>query len=440
MFGKNTLILGFGREGVSTLTYLLTLSDQPLSVTIYDQRELTQLSDRAQTLLQNTPQVHLELGKPLSALNFDEYDRIVKSPGIPNKDLPSDLWGKITSQTQLFMENCPSQVIGVTGTKGKSTTASLIHAICQTAGQPSLLLGNIGIPPLDSLELITQDTLVILELSSHQLSTLKESPHIAVLLGIYPEHLDYYPSMEEYLAAKANITKFQTPRDYLIYNSQNDLASTIASVSLAQLRPVAQLEIDHANQLLRDAELHGEMNAINAACAEAVAQILGVDQISIKQGIQNFHSLDHRLEKVGEYRGITFYNDSLSTVPQATIAALNTLGPQVSTVILGGYERNLSYRVLAEDLLSRPSVRNLIFFPTTGQKIWDEITSLQFDADQRYNITFVSNMRDAIVFAYAHTQPGEICLLSPGATSFETFIDYQDRGNQFKDQVQKLSA
>lgn len=441
MLGKNTLILGFGREGVSTLNYLLSKkADQPTTITIYDKREVSSLSNQAQTLLQNNLQVKRKFGEPLSTLNFKYYDRIIKSPGIPNKDLSNDLRNKITSQTQIFMDQCPTKIIGVTGTKGKSTTASLIHAICRAAGKPSILLGNIGIPPLDSLEQITSDSVVILELSSHQLSTLHTSPHIAVLLGIFPEHLDYYASMDEYVAAKANITKFQTSADFLIFNSENALSTKVAHDSAAQQIPITPNLIAHARSLLQGAQLQGEMNAINTAAASEVCRIIGIDIKDIKMGIKKFHSLDHRLEKVGEYRGITFYNDSLSTIPQATIAGLSALGNRVSTVILGGYDRNLSYHILAKDLLSRPNVKNLIFFPTTGQKIWDEIKGLQFDAEKKFNIAFVTTMKDAVSFAYKRTMAGEICLLSPGATSFETFIDYRDRGNQFKEQVKKLSV
>ncbi|EKD80622.1 MAG: UDP-N-acetylmuramoyl-L-alanyl-D-glutamate synthetase [uncultured bacterium] len=440
MFGKNILILGFGREGISTFKHLQSTQISRGSVSIYDQHILTELSDDAQIILENIPKTNLYLGKLLTDLDFRPYDLIIKSPGIPNKSIPTDLWPKITTPTQLFFDACPAPIIGVTGTKGKSTTASLIHAMCKAAGKNSILLGNIGSPALDYLERITADMIVVFELSSHQLSRLTQSPHIAVLLGIYPEHLDYYQTMDEYVATKAKITEFQNPTDYLIYDSQNQLVQSIAHTSKAQLLAVTATDLKIGGSWLASAKLQGEMNAHNVATASKVASLLGIAEITIREAIQKFSPLSHRLENIGTYRGIIFYNDSLSTIPEATIAALDTLGNKVSTLILGGFERNLSYTSLAEDLLKRKSVKNLIFFPTTGKTIWAELNKLNPDAIRRYQIAFVNNMRDAIVFTYAHTPVGEICLLSPGATSFATFKDYRDRGDQFKDQVQKLSA
>lgn len=437
---NNILILGFGREGVSTLNYLLNGGVSEGKISIYDQHPKLDLSPSAQLSLSNHPKLSLKLGIELKDFKIEDYDIIYKSPGIPNKDIPPSARSKITSQTQLFFNLCPAPIIGVTGTKGKSTTSSLIKHFCQFADIPSILIGNIGTPPLDNLAKIKPATTVIFELSSHQLSTLKKSPHIAVLLDIYPEHLDYYHNMAEYVEAKSHITKFQTHSDYLIFISSNDFTSQIASTSEAQLIQITKNDINKARVMLKDSLLMGDMNAINLAAASEVAKIIGINPELIKQAIKNFFPLAHRLEKIGTYHNITFYNDSLSTIPEATIAALNTLGNMVSTLIIGGFERNLSYQKLALDLLTRTHLKNLILFPTTGSKIWAEILKLQPKARERFNIVQVDNMRDAVSFAYKNTEPSKICLLSPGATSFVNFRDYQDRGDQFRNQVKNLSA
>lgn len=431
---STVLLLGYGREGHSTHRFL---RDHGFTgqLSIYDLHPLAALDQTLASRLKSDPGVHYHFGPDMAACFHRDYDLIVKTPGIANQLIPSHLLPQITSATQLFFDYCPGMIIGVTGTKGKSTTSSLIAAMLAAGDLDVRLVGNIGTPALDHLDNIQPSTFVVFELSSHQLSLLRVSPHIAVILGIYPEHLDYYASFADYVAAKAQIVRYQRPTDYVVFDATNPTAATLGHSSAARQIPLTPQLIAPAAQLMVTSQLRGPMNAKNIAIATQVATLLGVNAQQIHTAVQSFHPLEHRLEFVGEFRRVRFYNDSLSTIPEATIAALETLGAEVETLLLGGYDRHLTYTQLASAIISRPHLRNLVFFPTTGPKIWQAILDLNPAAKSRYQIQFVDQMSDAVAFAYAHTSPGKICLMSPASTSFSLFKDYRDRGAQFKQQI-----
>ena len=384
---KKILILGFGREGQDTFKFLRRLFPKK-EICIADQK-----LDRNYL-------------KKLGG-----YDVIVKTPGIPFKIIPKSALGKITTQTEIFFDNCPGTIIGVTGTKGKSSTASFIYQTLKKAGLKAHLIGNIGRPVLAFLNEAEPQSIFVYELSAHQLYTLKKSPHIAVLLNIYPEHLDYYRSFEEYAQAKANITKYQTAGDYLIYNSQDKEIKKIAKTSKAKKVPIK-----------------GKYYELDMAAAKAVAKIFKVPVL------KKFKSLPHRLEFVGKFRGIFFYNDSLSTIPETTIEALDFLREKVQTLILGGFDRGLNFRKLAERI-KKSRVKTLILFPTTGQRIWQEVSKVRPRTIKHF---FIKNMETAVRLAYQHTGKDKICLMSPASPSFGIFKDYAERGEVFKKLVKKL--
>ncbi|GAH84031.1 unnamed protein product, partial [marine sediment metagenome] len=238
--------------------------------------------------------VKLHLGKNyLKALK--NYDVIVKSPGIPFKILPKSALKKITSQTEIFFENCPGKIIGITGTKGKSTTASLVYKILKQGGIKAHLVGNIGKPVLSLLFKAKPNEVYVYELSSHQLYNLKKSPQIAILLNIYPEHLDYYKDFKEYAAAKANITLYQNKNDYLIFNPGDKIVSKIAKKSKAKKIPIK-----------------GKYYSLDKEAAKAAGLIFKIPSKVISRAIREFKYLPHRLELVGTFKGITFYNDALA--------------------------------------------------------------------------------------------------------------------------------
>jgi len=448
---KKVLILGFGREGVDTFKFLRRLFPVK-KIGIADVKYKIQ---NTKYKIQN---VRWHLGKNyLKAIK--KYDIIIKSPGIPFKILPRPVLGKITTQTEIFFENCSGKIVGITGTKGKSTTSSLIYEILKSGGKKAHLIGNIEKPVLEYLSSATTsdrskntkntsysfppsltrarqsrakgedeneifiaslressvNDVYVYELSSHQLYNLKKSPHIAVLLNIYPEHLDYYRNFKEYANAKANITKYQTKNDYLVYNSGDKNVREIAKKSKAKRIPIK-----------------GEYYSLDKAAAKAVGKIFKVPSKIIEKVIKGFKPLPHRLELVGKFQGITFYNDALATIPEATIGALEVLGDRVETIMLGGYERNIDFKNLAKKVL-KTKIKVVILFPTTGRRIWQTIK-------QQRGVTslkpfFVDNMMDAVKLAYLHTQKGKICLLSTASPSFSIFRDYKEKGNLFKKQV-----
>jgi UDP-N-acetylmuramoylalanine--D-glutamate ligase len=428
---KKILILGFGREGEDTFEFLSKIFPENI-FGIADKDKNCKLKIENCKLRK----VKWHLGENyLRALKY--YDVIIKSPGIPIH-LPeverAFKEGKITSQTEIFFENYKGKIVGITGTKGKSTTASLIYKVLKEGGLKVRLAGNIGKPVLNYLISSKEDEIFVYELSSHQLYNLKISPHVAVFLNIYPEHLDYYKDFNEYLMAKANITLWQKKNDFLVYNFKDKNVREIAKKSKAKKIPIKDYSNVLKNIGIKKIPFYGEFYGLNIACAIEVGKIFGVEKKKIKKAIEKFRPLPHRLEYVGKFKGIDFFNDSLSTIPQTTIAALNSLREKVQTLILGGYDRGLDFKELAKEILKR-KIENLILFPETGDRIWREILKQVKDDSRLPKAILVQNMKDAVKIAFEITEKGKICLLSPASPSFGIFRDYKERGNLFKKYV-----
>jgi UDP-N-acetylmuramoylalanine--D-glutamate ligase len=268
------------------------------------------------------------------------------------------------------------------------------------------------------------------------LAEIETSPHIAVLLNIVPEHLDYYATFEEYAGAKENITKFQTPDDFLVFAADHPIPSAIALRSKATLKPFSTNEPAQSVIDPSEVTLPGRFNLENVMAAATAASLCGVEAATIREAVRTFQPLPHRLELIGTYRGITFYDDSIATVPDATLAALQALGPAVQTLILGGHERNLDFTHFGEQLPAH--VRTVILFPPTGVRIWNAIETNSRNAALPEAL-FVRDMEQAVKIAYQRTAEGSICLLSPASPSFGTFKDYKERGDLFQAFVKKLS-
>jgi len=418
---KRILILGFGREGVDSFKFLRKLFPKKILGVADRNKKIKNQKSKIKNLIRNDKKIKWHLGENyLQAIK--NYDMVIKSPGIPiyfPEIKKAYQKGKITSQTEIFFDNCPGKIVGVTGTKGKSTTASLIYQILKTAGLKTHLVGNIGKPVLNLLFSATPNDIYVYELSSYQLFNLKKSPHIDVLVNIYPEHLDYYKNFNEYALAKANITKYQTKDDYLIFNTQDKLIKKFAKKSKAKKNPIK-----------------GKFYDLNIAAAKVAGKIFGIPEKTIEKAIKKFKPLPHRLEYVGEFRGIKFYNDALSTIPETTILALDYLGNKVQTIFLGGFDRGISFKKLAKRIL-KSKIKNLILFPTTGEKIWRAIISLK--KENQFKAFLVQRassgaqyMKDAVKLAYQYTKKGKICLLSCASPSFSIFRDYKEKGNLFK--------
>jgi UDP-N-acetylmuramoylalanine--D-glutamate ligase len=454
--GKSVVILGFGREGEATLSLIRRVFPE-MVIVIADASDQV----RQNPVLALDPNLKFITGEGYLSRLFD-FDLIVRSPGIPiwpfvkmdgstvsDRLIPRE---KITSQTELFLERYHHQVIGVTGTKGKSTTSSLIYHILQTAGQDSLLAGNIGSPVFNITGLIRPETRIVVELSSHQLEFLKVAPHISVFLNLFQEHLDAYPSYEAYQEAKLNITKHQSESDFIVYNADDPLVSRNVAPFLgnrqgfpfsllktlgagAFLRGEAVVFSDGENEvpvwkIHQDRFLRGEHNLKNIMAAIDVAMILGIDQESVQDGIATFKGLSHRLEYVGEFQDIHFYNDSIATIPEACIAAIQAI-PRVDTLIVGGFDRGIDYDALGV-FLAGSDVRNIILVGAAGYRIGKEIQRFLYPDK---HLHFINRFDDFVPIAFQETLPGYACLLSPAAASYDEFRNFEERGKRYRDLV-----
>ncbi len=455
------LVLGLGREGLETYRFLRgEFPDKLLGLA--DRLPLERLAPDVGDAIRTDRSVTSHLGDDyLSGL--DAYDVVVRSPGVPSLtpaiQAAAERGVRVTSHIEIFLANCRATTVGVTGTKGKSTTVSLIAAILCAGGLDTYLAGNIGVPPLGLLHAADARSFVVLELSSYQLDGTGRSPHIAVLLNIVPEHLDLHGGFENYVAAKQNITRFQTADDILVYNAMYPLPSEMAAASRARgfafafdatPCPGSYLESDQivygdesggAQTIMPAGEvsLPGRFNLQNVLAAVTVGKVLGVDRAGIAQAVRAFRPLAYRLEPIGCYQSISFYDDPLATIPQATIAALDALGPDVATVLLGGYDRGLDMSSLARRLRSS-SVRTVILFPPSGARIWEAIELDYRDYAALPKSFFTTDMSAAVSLAYRHTPPGKICLHSPASPSFGLFKDYAERGDLFRRYVRELGA
>ena len=464
---RSVVVVGFGVEGRDVYRFFRArFPEKPLAIA-----EQRPLDAEAQAIIAGDPRVRLHLG-PDHLGHVSGYEIAVRSPGVPLRHpalrAAQERGTELTSQTALFLALCDQRVIGVTGTKGKSTTTALIHSILAAAGREARLVGNIG-PDLGgdsallSLDRAGARAVFVSELSSFQLEGLASSPHIAVLLDVVPEHLDHHGSFEAYLDAKENITRHQQARDWLVHDAASATASKIALRTRAQLMPCRidgpvergcfveeHQRIVFAAAFGRDSVLPvgdvarvlpGRFNLRNVLPAVAVARILSIDDAAVVRGIASFRPLRDRFENVGTFRGVTFYNAAIATVPEATIAHLAALSPLVGSVILGGVDRGVDYAGLAARLLD-DRVATLILFPDTGARVWEAVKEeAETRGVARPRRADVRDMEAAVREAYALTPSGSICLHSPAAPSRGgLFASYAERGAAFREWVTRLGA
>ena len=379
--GKSILILGYGREGKSALNFIQqNLPDANLAIA--DQKALDLVDV-----------------KTFSGENYLEHV----------KEFP---------------------IIGVTGTKGKSTTSSLTCHLLKEAGRDAILVGNIGIACFDAIDLIKENTIIVFEISCHQLEFVQASPHVAILLNLYEEHLDHYKSAEDYYNAKKSIYKYQGTNDTLIYG---DIFQHASREEIANL-PTHKIDIYHDIDIPKE-EIHthlvGDHNLHDIYAAIAACEAMGVDRKEALKHLDSFRGLPHRMEYVGEYNHIRFYNDSIATAQEAVINAVKAL-EDVDTLILGGMDRGLNYHPLV-DFLRNSGVRNIILLPNTTtvfQKLFEE-------APYSQKLFPAANMADAVDLAFEKTAEGRICLLSPAAASYGFYKNFEERGKDYCTLIKK---
>lgn len=442
---KKILILGFGMEGYSTYSLIRRhLPNQKVYISdanpnAYDKYEEVLKDDNVQMI----PKEDYLNG-------LEKYDVIMKTPGLSFKDIDTSKYiDKIKSQIELFLEFVDVFTIGVTGTKGKSTTSSLIYDIISKQREDVHLLGNIGVPLFDEIDSLTANSIVVLELSSHQLEFTQVSPNIAILLNLFEEHLDHYKSYEHYINAKLNICRYQKEKDYFLYSIDNEclrehvdnmenLTQKVYEISLEGnekarsednlvVRKDLNVVTEDGEVLYTDSEnrkILGNHNFNNIMFAVTVAKILNLDLKKATEDIYEFAPLEHRMEFVAEINGVRYYNDSIATIPASTINGVETL-KNVNTLIIGGKDRGIDYSNFAE-FLGNTNIEHLICLPDTGWKIADMVVNENME---KY---IVHDMEEAVRFAKQLTKKGTSCLLSPAASSYGFFKNFKERGNLFK--------
>jgi UDP-N-acetylmuramoylalanine--D-glutamate ligase len=448
-------IVGWGIEGQSAFDYFgpaheyLIVNEQPLN-------NFPQESDKIKIR-------HLDSEKPvgitgnvkdLSYLEgIENCDKIFITP-TSRKNLEEkfignqEFWAKTTTALEIFFETVKTKnIIGVTGTKGKGTTSTIIYQILQAAGKRAFLGGNIGRSVLDFVRDVTPDDWVVLELSNFQLYKFTHSPHIAVCLMIVPEHLDWHPDVEDYLEAKSNIFTHQKQDDIAIYFDGNEHSRQLAYSSLgikipfyltpgARIREDGKIVIGEPETEIinkNEVKLLGEHNLQNICAAVTAVWQATQDKDAITKVITSFAGMEHRLEFVREINGVKYYDDSFGTTPETAIVAMKSFN-QPKVLILGGSDKGANYETLADEAL-KGNVRHVIAIGQTGPNIAELLRKRGYD-----QITEdVKNMPEIVKKAQQNAQNGDIVLLSTASASFGLFKDYKDRGDQFKQAVQELS-
>lgn len=433
--GKSVCILGFGREGKSTYGILKKYCT-PSAVAIAD------LNDIDRTANELPESVELICGKDYQK-SLDRFDIVFKSPGIVLEKQPSELKCEISSETQVFFSVFRDQIIGITGTKGKSTVTSLLYHVLHEAGKDVRIAGNIGIPVFDIAEGIEEGTIIVCELSCHQLEYMTVSPAKAVFLNLFEEHLDHYGTMENYYNAKKNIYLHQKNYDTLWINSKlvrDDIPSDVITVSdkfnNADVFIIKSKVYDSDDGELeipvKKIKLLGSHNYYNIAVVWDISRDY-LSRTEFMNGLYTFQPLPHRLEPIGTYKGINWYDDSISTACATAVEALKSV-PDVSTILIGGMDRGIDYTPLV-DYLGRSDV-NVICMEASGKRVYDLISEQNINSPER--IYYTEHLEEAVRLASEITPQGRSCVLSPAAASYGIFRNFEERGDVFQKLVKEL--
>lgn len=422
--GKRAVILGLGREGRVWLDILKKLGCCA-EIAIADMNEV---QVDGVTLL--CGEDYLERAK--------SYDVILQSPGVIIKDkLTTEEKAKILTQTELLLRLRPCKIIGVTGTKGKSTTSSLIHHFLKANGMDTMLIGNIGVPPLERFEEMNEGTVAVCEMSCHQLEFVQHSPEIAVLLNVFPEHLDHYTGFEAYKSAKENIYLHQQEGDTAIINADIAPEGTGGKLITASFGGDGDISTDGGDIMFCgeiisaekiQTKLLGKHNVYNIAVALKAAAEAGADMDKCLASLPDFAGLEHRLEYVATIDDVEYINDSICTIPEAAIAAVEAVGG-CDVLIIGGMDRNIPYGKLV-DFLNTGAVANVILLPDSG---WRIATSLD---NTKFGVVKAKDMADAVYLAHGRAKSRVV--LSPAAASYGFYKNFEERGKHFKELVNAL--
>ena len=428
-------------------------------VTVFDEREIGEIPKNIINKITDYG-MDFSFGKNyLSKLH--NFDLILRSPSclptVRELEEAEDKGAIVTTEIELFMRMCPCQIIGITGSDGKTTTTTLISEILKKAGYKCYVGGNIGTPLFTKLNEITKEDKAVLELSSFQLMGMDVSPHIAdisVITNITPNHLNVHKDYEEYIEAKKNIFKFQNNKGILILNYDNEITRNCEKQANGKVIFFSRKEklddgyivdgeiIKKCDDNLRKHILNtkeiiikGTHNYENICAALAATNTL-VDEETAISAIKEFKGVEHRIEFVKEINGVKWYNDSASSTPSRTLAGLNAFPTEEIVLIAGGADKNLDYTPIAKPILDK--VKTLILMGETSGKIFNKVKEEEEIENKEIDIFMAKSLSQAVILAKRYSKPNQVVLFSPASTSFDMFKNMYDRGRQFKELVNKM--
>lgn len=451
--GRKVAVIGLGVSNTPLIDYLHKYKAE---VTVFDKREIDDIS---KDIMDKVVSYGMEFSIGKNYLSkLKGFDIIFRSPSclptVPELMEEAERGAIVTTEIEMLMELAPCKVIGVTGSDGKTTTTTLISEILKDAGINCYVGGNIGTPLFTRVGEMTEEDIVVLELSSFQLMNMKISPSISVITNISPNHLDIHSSMEEYIDAKKNIYKYQDENGVLITNYDNEITNGLykeakGKVILFSSKQkniegyiVDEGKIKYCKDGLRrhvlntyDMKLRGVHNFENACAALAATRDLVSEEQAVKT-IINFKGVEHRLELVKETENrVRWYNDSVSSSPTRTIAGLNSF-PRSVILIAGGYDKNLDYTPLAKPIVEH--VKSLILIGQTSDKIFNSVNAELEKQNKKMDIYQCNNLDEVVMIASKISVPGDTILFSPASASFDMFKNFAERGNKFKELVNKI--
>ena len=448
---KKVAIIGLGVSNEPLIDYLYNLK---ASITVFDKREEDKIDKNILKKIEKY-NISKQFGENYLS-NLKDFDIIFKSPScrpdIPEIKQEVKKGAKLTSEIELVLELAPCKIIAVTGSDGKTTTTSLIYEILKNKYK-CYLGGNIGIPLFTKISEMKPEDIIVLELSSFQLMTIKTSPNIAVITNVTPNHLDIHKTYNEYIEAKANIFKNQKEEDTLVLNYDNEITRNFSKIAPGKVIYFSSKEkikngIIYDDGIikscedglrrhilkLKDTTLRGTHNAENICAAIAATKGLVEIEDQVK-AIKNFKGVPHRLEFVRELNGNKWYNDSIATSPTRTIAGLNSFDEEI-VLIAGGYDKHLDYEPIAEPILNK--VKTLILTGQTAEKIFGAVKQKKEEQNKSIDMYKVNNLEEAVQKAKEQAKPNQIILFSPASASFDSFKNFEERGEKFKELVRKL--
>ena len=453
--GKKIAVLGLGVSNIPAIIYL-----DRLGAIIYAHDRIETLEDKHDEI-KKLDNIRFYLGEE-NLKDLDKVDYILRSPGVksflPEIEEAVNKGVKLTSEIELLVEYAPCKIIGITGSAGKTTTTTLVTEILKDAGYNVWTGGNIGIPLFTKLDEIKEDDIIVLELSSFQLMTMKKSPDVSLVTNIYEDHLDYHRNFEEYVIAKTNIFSHQKENDICILNYDSEFTKDFEKIiSDNNLKNnvvyFSENMLDKNGAYLKDGNIYynedgnvihiidtsklklkGNKNYLNV-CSAICAVKPFVEFSSIVKSLEKFKGVEHRIEYVTTKNGVEYYNDSISTTPGKAMAALTAFDKKI-ILIAGGYDKNLDYSNIGAYIIK--ACKEVILLGSTTEKIYDSIINDKEYNKEDINIQKVNSLEEAVVLASKNANSGDIVIMSPASASFDMFKSYKQRGNIFKELVNSL--